>query len=543
MKNQIIKDAFWQILGRVFSALGGFITIKLITPFLWPLRYGDYNTVLKYFAIRSALADLGLYAIALREIGKLKEELLGRNKKQEKRNKEEVQIGIEWGEAWDLALEIVWAETNAELDPEWKKKLSEYYSKFMWSRILNLVIVYGIALAIGYMIPGYNQNPFIVRGLPLGLMFSATFVLGYFFQLPHQLFRSMQHTSISLIIARIGQIILLCILLYLFPNVELVDATPQNILIFCLILGTVIVSWVLQIAWQRRTGRKYLTLSWNIDYTFFWNHIKNNWKYGVGYFMSSFHTLAVGMLLSRMYPTVNGWIYVWVRGLAMTLIEILLIVPSALGNSMLHKVSSKSLEEQKSSFGNLLVLVCSIGMVIAANFVLFHTEIIRLVSGPKYLTSTLGQIGSDYILIFLGFVLLMTFIKQVYNYIFVATDNQNELFKINSLGVILGIGCGIFLVKYYGLVGWIITQVRVELLYMLGGFWIARKKWVLPRVDWKQFGLIIGLVCLCALLWWWGSSYVNMSQNRMIGVLIIWLWNIIIGALLFFPLKKIVKGM
>jgi O-antigen/teichoic acid export membrane protein len=137
----------------------------------------------------------------------------------------------------------------------------------------------------------------------------------------------------------------------------------------------------------------------------------------------------------------------------MTLIEILLIVPSALGNSMLHKVSSKSLEEQKSSFGNLLVLVCSIGMVIAANFVLFHTEIIRLVSGPKYLTSTLGQIGSDYILIFLGFVLLMTFIKQVYNYIFVATDNQNELFKINSLGVILGIGCGIFLVKYYGLVG------------------------------------------------------------------------------------------
>jgi len=41
------------------------------------------------------LADLGLYAIALREIGKLKEELLGRNKKQEKRNKEEVQIGIE----------------------------------------------------------------------------------------------------------------------------------------------------------------------------------------------------------------------------------------------------------------------------------------------------------------------------------------------------------------------------------------------------------------------------------------------------------------
>jgi hypothetical protein len=48
-----------------------------MTPFLGPLRYGDYNTILKYFAIRSALADLGLYTIALRELGKMKARLLG----------------------------------------------------------------------------------------------------------------------------------------------------------------------------------------------------------------------------------------------------------------------------------------------------------------------------------------------------------------------------------------------------------------------------------------------------------------------------------
>jgi O-antigen/teichoic acid export membrane protein len=83
MKNQIIKDAFWQILGRVVSALGGFVTIKLMTPFLGPLRYGDYNTILKYFAIWSALADLGLYTIALRELGKMKATFLGEQKQTE----------------------------------------------------------------------------------------------------------------------------------------------------------------------------------------------------------------------------------------------------------------------------------------------------------------------------------------------------------------------------------------------------------------------------------------------------------------------------
>ncbi|USN54767.1 MAG: hypothetical protein H6765_09925 [Candidatus Peribacteria bacterium] len=44
------------------------IVIKLITPFLGPLRFGDYSTILKYFAIWSAFADFGLYVIALKQL-------------------------------------------------------------------------------------------------------------------------------------------------------------------------------------------------------------------------------------------------------------------------------------------------------------------------------------------------------------------------------------------------------------------------------------------------------------------------------------------
>jgi O-antigen/teichoic acid export membrane protein len=70
----VVKDAFWQILGRIASALGGFLVIKLMTPYLGPVRYGDYSTILKYFAIRSALADFGVYVIALRELGRIRKE-------------------------------------------------------------------------------------------------------------------------------------------------------------------------------------------------------------------------------------------------------------------------------------------------------------------------------------------------------------------------------------------------------------------------------------------------------------------------------------
>jgi len=54
----VVKDAAWQLFGRIVGALFGFITIKIITPYLGPLRYGDYSTILKYFAIWTALADL-----------------------------------------------------------------------------------------------------------------------------------------------------------------------------------------------------------------------------------------------------------------------------------------------------------------------------------------------------------------------------------------------------------------------------------------------------------------------------------------------------
>lgn len=64
----VIKDAVWQLIGRIISAAFGFLIIKIMTPYLGPLRYGDYSTILKYFAIRSALADLGLYVLAVKQM-------------------------------------------------------------------------------------------------------------------------------------------------------------------------------------------------------------------------------------------------------------------------------------------------------------------------------------------------------------------------------------------------------------------------------------------------------------------------------------------
>jgi O-antigen/teichoic acid export membrane protein len=64
-------------------------------------------------------------------------------------------------------------------------------------------------------------------------------------------------------------------------------------------------------------------------------------------------------------------------------------------------------------------------------------------------------------------VLFWSFIKQVYNYLFVAVDRQNILLPINLIGVLVGIPLGIWMIPQYGLLGGVVTQLTIELFFML----------------------------------------------------------------------------
>jgi O-antigen/teichoic acid export membrane protein len=133
--NLVVKDAVWQILWRVASAVWWFLVIKLITPYLWPLRFGDYSTILKYFAIWSALADFWLYV---------------------------------------LALKTLWAHNSD--DRQW---MSVLYGKFVSTRWLMIVVIYTLALVLAYLIPAYTSNIYLMRWIPLGMLFSAIWWSAY----------------------------------------------------------------------------------------------------------------------------------------------------------------------------------------------------------------------------------------------------------------------------------------------------------------------------------------------------------------------------
>lgn len=515
-KFSVMKDAFWQIFGRMISALSGFLIVIIMTPLLGPLRYGDYTTILSYFALWSALSDLGLYVIGLKELGKLK-----------------AKFGINTPKDLDMI-------TSSQ-----KEEFSFAISQFVWARIGQILIVYSIAIVAAYLIPSYAGNPYIARWLPLGMVFSAGFMVAGIIQLPLQLFWKMEQVSIALVLARVAQLAVLWVVVLwnFWPSM---DHESVPLTLFLVMVGSVVVSSIIQTLYTLWQSNKII----KIRFVPFWDHmithIKENGKYGAAFFLSSFHLLIVSLLISIIYPTMSGFAYVGIRWLGLQLIQILLIIPAALANSLIHKISALSAKLQKASFWHLMNLLILFGRICIANFFVFATPIIQIVSGEKYLTPVSGfnlqgmieflqrnnrnELGTDFLLPGLALVLALSFIKTVFNYLFVAANRQNILFPINLRWVIIWAIIAVWAVKEYNLIGWLIAQFIMEFLFVVGSIYYARRYNIMPTLfrksHWKMhifFTIIIGLL-------WISPRFIGMSVWQFIvsfigfNGIIVWLW-------------------
>lgn len=465
----VVRDAFWQIAGRVVSALMGFLVVKLITPYLWPLRYGDYSTILKYFAIWSALADFWIYVLALNSIWKLD-------------------------------------NINEKL---------KLYHKFLWFRFFMVIVIYLLAFCIAFFIPAYVHNPFIINWLVLGMIFSATFMLAGIVQLPLQLNWKMKTVSQALILARVVQVSsLLLIIFVFFPHVNFNNPSFSSITAFLLVLSTVFLSWLTQYIYVHRKWSKHMKFKIDFDFWFIKENLKKNWRYGVSYYLSSFHTLIVLIFLSVIFPTAKWFDYVWIWALALALAEILLIVPSALWNSIIHKISSYKKDEKQKSLWYFLTFIIWFGLLMLFNFIIFKSNIISLIAWNHYLSTT-SKIWSDYILPFLAFVLFLSFIKQTFNYILVSFDKQNKLFSINVFWVIIWVILWLILIPKYNINGWIITQIVLEFCFVSWILFVARKNGILPKVEWK-YVFYSFIIFMFFMIWWY---FIDTPNSKILFVI------------------------
>ena len=504
----VIKDAAWQLFGRIISALFGFVITKIIASYLGPLRYGDYGTIFRFFAWWTALVDFWIYVIAVKRLGAIKEE--------------------KW---WD--------------SPE----LKENYHKFVWTRMFMIIIIYTLAIVTAYLIPAYTSNPYIIRWLPLAMLYSASNMFVWIQQLPLQLFWKMNRLSWSLIVARLSQLAVLLPTVYLiFKNVSFESDTinTTTILAFCCVIFSVVASSIWQNVDVHLRSKDLLPFRIDINLKFIKWIFKENRKYWFSYFFSSFHTLIVLMFLGWFFPTSSGYEYVWYWALALSLLEILLIIPSSLGNSLLHKIPTYSNLDKRKSMWNLLTLVGWIGWIIAINFWVFNRDIILFVSSKDFIWSrdSLATRWSNQILPFLWIVLFFSFIKQIFNYLFVSLEKQNVLFKINLIWVIVWVLVALFVIPKRNLLGWIIVQVLIETIFMVGAMIVAWELKVFPKFQKKAWLQILWILWIMLIGWffinWWLDNH---EISWRLFLIIAGIYNLIIVWISIKPIKSVAKGL
>ena len=504
----VIKDAARQLFGRVISALFGFVITKIISSYLWPLRYWDYGTIFRFFARWTALVDFWIYVIAVKRLGAIKES--------------------QWWES---------------------QELKDTYHKFVWTRVFMIIVIYTIAIVTAYLIPAYTDNQFIIWALPLAMLYSASNMFVWIQQLPLQLFWKMNRLSWSLIIARFSQLaVLIPAVFRLFKDVDFSEpaTTPVMILAFCIVVFSVVASSIWQNVEVHLRTRDLLPFKIDIDKNFIKDIFKWNRRYGFAYFFSSFHTLIVLMFLWWIFPTSAWYEYSWYWALSLSLIEILLIIPSSLWNSLLHKIPNYTVVNKRKSMWNLLSLVVRIWAIIAINFRVFGKEIINFVSSPKFLGSreSFSSWWSDQLLPFLWFVLLLSFIKQVFNYLFVSIDKQNILFKINLTWIIIWIITAIFVIPRWNLLWWVITQVLLETIFTWWAIFIAAKRKVLPVLQKNVNFKLLWILVLQLAIWIFIHKYMANTEFSYIlffGVTAI--YNGLIVLISIPAIKKVARGL
>ena len=530
----VIKDALWQLFWRIVSALFWFVITKIISSYLGPLRYGDYWTIFRFFAWWTALVDFWIYVIAVKQL-------------------------------WAIKNKTYWEWTEIPpLDPN--SELSQTYWKFLGMRTFLIIVIYTLAIVVAYLIPAYTSNPFIVWWLPLAMCYSASNMFAWIQQLPLQIFWKMKRLTWSLIIARISQLVVLLPTVYIFFRgldfQSWTDFSPVMIFAFCLVIFSVVASSIWQNVEMHLRTRDLLPFSIKFDFPFIKNLLKTNRKYWFSYFFSSFHTLLVLMFLGWFFPTAAWFKYAGIWALALSLIEILLIIPSSLGNSLLHKIPHYTDQNKKRSLWNLMILVTWIGLLIAMNFWIFAEDIIVFVSSKSFLGTweSIASWWSDQVLPFLGVVLVLSFIKQVYNYLFVALEQQNLLFWVNLTGVLIGAWIWIYLIPHYGLLWGVITQVLIEVMFAIWAMWIWKNKWMTPILNWKVIFQLLLVMLIFGMGWYFIHDYllnVPRGVDMTIGSIKIWaqMWefirffmiagvfNIAIAALSIPAMKKVARGL
>src|SRR3989344_5282894 len=213
--------------------------------------------------------------------------------------------------------------------------------------------------------------------------------------------------------------------------------------------------------------RKFMKLSFEINFEFMKNLVKTAFPLGIAFIFSSIYFYIDSVMLSKMRGDVEVAVYSVAYNLALAILFIPAVYTNAIYPvmSVYFKTSKENLVFlYKKSFKYLYI----IGLPISAGLYILADRIIVFFYGMAYL-------GSVIALQIIAWFLFIKFLNYLMGYVLSSVDQQNRRMVGQGLTAVFNVALNLILIPKFGYVGAAVSTFFTEIFLFLLYYWYVSK--------------------------------------------------------------------
>ena len=456
LSKKVFSNTFWQVFGRLFTALVGVVSIKLITSAMPTQVYGMYTTLFELIGFFAIIADFGLYTICVQQMA-------------EKKHSNEHILG-----------------------------------NVLTIRLFLIILTLGVASVAIPLIPKYNDTLIAKNAGLVALVTSLALCSGTISALLQYRLK-MIWFSVAQILGKLTTVSFIFYVVKILPfnNVEVLFSR----LIYSAVIGN-----LLMLVLTYVFVSKIIPVRLKVDIPYIKSIMKNALPYGLALILNKLYFKIDIVFIQWISGSAEAGIY----AVSLKIMEIIAVIPVFFMNSALPDLTDSFYNNKKrfyeivdKSFKYLSLLGAPImigGMVLAFGLTF-------IISSPQYLSgfhckndirevfSSQTQAalncpniafdpvfkgdfpdlfqytyGSDMALKIVLVAIFLVFLNSLFGFCLVAMGKQSKLLRINALCLTFNVVTNLLLIPKFGFLGAALTTVLSEFLILYGAYFYVKRE-------------------------------------------------------------------
>ncbi len=411
--KKVLTNALSQFIGKTLAVVASLVIVKIVAN-MGTEFYGNYLTAYEFLAFFGIIADAGLFAIAVREMSKTRDEGHG---------------------------------TRDERDAF---VLSNIFS-------MRLLLILGVTLLAGIsaqFVPTYP--PMVKIGIWItGISMALTIVAGTLSSVL-QARMKIHSFSVSLVL---GKIFLAAMIFWIARNAALFGENLFFTLLWAGVLSNIFFAGLVIFFAARE-----VPIRLGFDFSWWKKIFRISLPYGLALILQTLYLRINIIIISILLGASAVGIY----GVGTRILESLLVLGVFFGQAALPRLSAEENHQEKGeqtlTWGMQILLLFSLPIIIGTFH--FAPQIIELISSAEFLSHP-GFFGSDKVLMWLVFTVFFAYFNQLFIFTLVAKNRQNYLLWVNSAVVILNTVLNVVFLPLFGIVAAAAATIFCEVVVFL----------------------------------------------------------------------------